>query len=159
MRSRKVKTTVLINLAGTVERMDEQILPALYNYVGQSFQASPSQLGTLTLCRALLQAISSPISGLCGAPLDYSAPTQLQPLKACKLFSVTWVVFGTACVILLATVINDRLLCYLAFAYPFFAPCSASDAWARASIAMVLLSPRCHQTPCVRTMPDFPTPL
>lgn len=73
MRFHKVKTTVLINLAGTVERMDEQILPAMYTYVGQSLQASPSQLGTLTLCRALLQAMSSPISGLCGALLDYCA--------------------------------------------------------------------------------------
>ena len=71
MRSNKVRTTVLVNLAGTVERMDEQILPALYNYVGHSFQASPSQLGTLTLCRALLQAMSSPVSGLCGALVDY----------------------------------------------------------------------------------------
>ena len=65
--SGKFKTTVYVNLAGTVERMDEQILPALYNFVGQSFSASPSQLGTLTLCRALVQALSSPISGLSGA--------------------------------------------------------------------------------------------
>lgn len=73
MQGNKVKTTTVVNLASTVERMDEQILPALYNYVGQSFQASPSQLGTLTLCRALLQAISSPVSGLCGTLPDYSA--------------------------------------------------------------------------------------
>lgn len=70
MQGNKVKTTTVVNLASTVERMDEQILPALYNYVGQSFQASPSQLGTLTLCRALLQAISSPVSGLCGHYCD-----------------------------------------------------------------------------------------
>ena len=73
MLSDKLKTTVLVNLAGTVERMDEQILPALYSFVGKSFQASPSQLGTLTLCRALLQALFSPVSGLCGEHLNQSA--------------------------------------------------------------------------------------
>ena len=62
----KFKTTVLINLAGIMERMDEQILPALYNFIGQSFHATPSQLGTLTLCRAFVQALSSPIGGLSG---------------------------------------------------------------------------------------------
>ena len=71
MQINKLKTTVLVNLAGTVERLDEQILPALYAFVAQSFQASPSQLGALTLSRALLQAISSPVSGLCGAPLEF----------------------------------------------------------------------------------------
>ncbi len=49
------------------ERMDEQILPAMYAFVGASFGASPSQLGWLTLCRALVQALSSPVGGLLGA--------------------------------------------------------------------------------------------
>ena len=66
--SDKFKTTALINLAGIMERMDEQILPALYNFIGRSFNATPSQLGTLTLCRALVQALSSPIGGLSGDP-------------------------------------------------------------------------------------------
>lgn len=68
VRTDKARTVVSVNLAGTVERMDEQILPALYNFVGQSFHASPSQLGTLTLCRALVQALFSPVSGVCGTP-------------------------------------------------------------------------------------------
>ena len=68
----KAKTTVLINLAGIMERMDEQILPALYNSIGQSFNATPSQLGTLTLCRALVQALSSPLGGLSGEPYKSS---------------------------------------------------------------------------------------
>ena len=56
-----------------MERMDEQILPALYNFIGHSFQATPSQLGTLTLCRAMVQALSSPIGGLSGnVPLQRS---------------------------------------------------------------------------------------
>ena len=66
LTSNKFKTTALINLAGIMERMDEQILPALYNFIGHSFQATPSQLGTLTLCRAMVQALSSPIGGLSG---------------------------------------------------------------------------------------------
>ncbi|KAA6416826.1 MAG: hypothetical protein FRX49_13202 [Trebouxia sp. A1-2] len=66
LTSNKFKTTALINLAGIMERMDEQILPALYSFIGHSFQATPSQLGTLTLCRAMVQALSSPIGGLSG---------------------------------------------------------------------------------------------
>ncbi len=73
LTSNKFKTTALINLAGIMERMDEQILPALYNFIGHSFQATPSQLGTLTLCRAMVQALSSPIGGLSGnVPVEKS---------------------------------------------------------------------------------------
>lgn len=68
MNTDKFRTTMLVNLAGIMERMDEQILPALYNFIGLSFHATPSQLGTLTLCRALVQALSSPVGGLSGAP-------------------------------------------------------------------------------------------
>ena len=84
LRTDSFKTTVLVNLAGTVERMDEQILPALYSFVGRSFNASPSQLGTLTLCRALVQALSSPIGGVCGtSPGSYNSVT----VKAAKLIA------------------------------------------------------------------------
>ncbi|DBB03312.1 TPA: hypothetical protein ACH3X3_010695 [Trebouxia sp. C0006] len=76
LSSNKFKTTALINLAGIMERMDEQILPALYNFIGHSFQATPSQLGTLTLCRAMVQALSSPIGGLSGnVPVEISECT------------------------------------------------------------------------------------
>ena len=68
----KFRTTLLVNLAGIMERMDEQILPALYNFIGLSFRATPSQLGTLTLCRALVQALSSPIGGLSGGQPNFS---------------------------------------------------------------------------------------
>lgn len=68
----KFRTALLVNLAGIMERMDEQILPALYNFIGLSFHATPSQLGTLTLCRALVQALSSPIGGLSGAQPNFS---------------------------------------------------------------------------------------
>ena len=41
-------------------------LPAVYRFVGASFAASPSQLGYLTLSRALVQALASPLGGLLG---------------------------------------------------------------------------------------------
>lgn len=42
----------------------------MYAYIGATWRASPSQLGTLTLCRALVQALSSPVGGFLGAPTD-----------------------------------------------------------------------------------------
>lgn len=47
-------------------RCDEQILPAVYNWVGASFQATPKQLGAITLGRAMMQALSSPLGGVAG---------------------------------------------------------------------------------------------
>ena len=55
MASTRLKTTVLMNLAFIVERADEQVLPAVYYFIGRSLQATPAQLGTLTLCRAMVQ--------------------------------------------------------------------------------------------------------
>lgn len=40
--------------------------PAVYLFVGTSLNATPSQLGTLTLCRALVQTLASPLSGVLG---------------------------------------------------------------------------------------------
>ena len=37
-------TTILINLSAIMERTDEQLLPAVYRFVGASFQASQSSL-------------------------------------------------------------------------------------------------------------------
>ncbi|KAI3430502.1 hypothetical protein D9Q98_005097 [Chlorella vulgaris] len=62
----KLRTTVLINLASILEKCDEQILPAVYNWVGASFNATPTQLGTITLGRAMMQALSSPLGGIAG---------------------------------------------------------------------------------------------
>lgn len=67
-RRPKARTTALVNLAGIMERTDEQLLPAVYRFVGASFSASPSQLGYLTLSRAMVQALASPIGGLLGVP-------------------------------------------------------------------------------------------
>ncbi|CAL5229213.1 g12496 [Coccomyxa viridis] len=62
----RLRTVTLINLAGVMERMDEQILPAVYNALGKAFDASPTSLGYLTLSRALVQAFASPIGGIAG---------------------------------------------------------------------------------------------
>lgn len=59
-------TTIVINLANVLERMDEQVLPAVYKSLGAAYHASPSQLGYLTLCRALTQAMAAPLGGFAG---------------------------------------------------------------------------------------------
>ena len=53
--SARMRTTLLMNLASVVEKADEQVLPAVYYFVGRSLSATPAQLGTLTLCRAMVQ--------------------------------------------------------------------------------------------------------
>ncbi|GAB4823909.1 hypothetical protein N2152v2_010955 [Parachlorella kessleri] len=60
------RTTVMVNFAAIMERVDEQLLPALYRNVGESFHATPSQLGILTLSRAMVQALASPLAGVLG---------------------------------------------------------------------------------------------
>ena len=44
--------------------------PAAYKFIGQSLNATPAELGSITLTRALVQALSSPIGGLLGDRLD-----------------------------------------------------------------------------------------
>ena len=63
---RRVVTTVLVSLACFMEVADEQITPSLFRDIGKSFKLSPSQLGMLTLVRALVQALSSPMTGYVG---------------------------------------------------------------------------------------------
>ena len=58
------RTTLLINLASVMERVDEQLLPALYSRVGHSLHADPQHLGTLTAARAVVQALASPLAGV-----------------------------------------------------------------------------------------------
>lgn len=47
-----------------------QILPAVYNFVGASLNATPTQLGNITLGRAMVQALSSPVGGFAGGRLQ-----------------------------------------------------------------------------------------
>lgn len=53
----KMRTTVVLALAFVLERLDEMILSAVYTPLGEALHASPSQLGSLTLCRALVQVV------------------------------------------------------------------------------------------------------
>lgn len=90
----KARTTVVLALAFVLERLDEMLLSAVYEPLGASLRASPSQLGALTLCRALLQVgpCSAPPLGVhgmatcwqlqpCGAP----APVCTRNAICCKL--------------------------------------------------------------------------
>lgn len=60
------RTALLVNLAAVLERCDEQMLPAVYRFIGATWSATPTQLGYITLCRALVQALSSPLGGIAG---------------------------------------------------------------------------------------------
>jgi MFS family permease len=55
-----------------VEQASEQVLPATYLFLGRALDASPSQLGLLTLSRAMVQTLASPLSGLLGTFYDRS---------------------------------------------------------------------------------------
>lgn len=55
---------LLINLAAVLERADETLLPAVYKEVSQAFKASPSDLGSLTFIRTVVQALCSPLAGM-----------------------------------------------------------------------------------------------
>ena len=44
-----------------------QMLPAVYRVIAASWGATPTQLGYITLARALVQALSAPIGGIAGA--------------------------------------------------------------------------------------------
>lgn len=51
------QTTLAISGSCILEKADEIVLAALYAAVGQSLNASPTDLGLLTLSRALVQVI------------------------------------------------------------------------------------------------------
>ncbi|CAL4998572.1 unnamed protein product [Urochloa decumbens] len=63
-------TLVLVNLASVVEKADEVLLPAVYREVGAALGASPTALGSLTLCRALVQAACYPLAAYASARHD-----------------------------------------------------------------------------------------
>ncbi|PUZ51390.1 hypothetical protein GQ55_6G181400 [Panicum hallii var. hallii] len=63
-------TLVLVNLASVLEKADEVLLPAVYREVGAALGASPTALGSLTLCRALVQAACYPLAAYASARHD-----------------------------------------------------------------------------------------
>ena len=68
--SRRRWTLVLVNLASVLEKADEVLLPAVYKEVGTALGASPTALGSLTLCRALVQAVCYPLATCAAARYD-----------------------------------------------------------------------------------------
>lgn len=66
---------ILINLASIMERADENLLPAVYKEVSETFSVGPTDLGYLTFTLKFVQAISSPLAGI--LVLEYDRPTVL----------------------------------------------------------------------------------
>ena len=69
-RRRRQWTLALVTVAALLERADEALLPAVYREVGAALGASPTALGSLTLCRALLQALCYPLATWAAARYD-----------------------------------------------------------------------------------------
>ncbi|XBJ12252.1 hypothetical protein VPH35_016813 [Triticum aestivum] len=68
--STRRRTLVLVNLTSMLEKADEVLLPAVYREVGAALAVSPTALGSLTLCRALVQALSFPLAAYASARHD-----------------------------------------------------------------------------------------
>jgi predicted MFS family arabinose efflux permease len=68
--SARRRTLVLVNLTSMLEKADEVLLPAVYREVGLALGVSVTALGSLTLCRALVQALSFPLAAYASARHD-----------------------------------------------------------------------------------------
>eukprot|EP00890_Picochlorum_soloecismus_P004349 jgi/Picsp_1/4915/NSC_02279-R1_protein len=92
MKPRRLRGDVLsflaINFASTIEKADESILPAVFWYMSKSFHASISDLGKLSLSRAICQALSSPIAGILGDTFDRT--------KIVLIGTILWAVMNLA---------------------------------------------------------------
>ncbi|KAK4347950.1 hypothetical protein RND71_034289 [Anisodus tanguticus] len=62
-------------MAPIMERADENLLPAVYKEVSETFKAGPSDLGYLTFIRNFVQGIASPVAGI--LVINYDCPTVL----------------------------------------------------------------------------------
>lgn len=62
-------------MASTIERADENLLPAVYKEVSEAFAAGPSDLGYLTFIRNFVQGLASPIAGVLA--INYDRPKVL----------------------------------------------------------------------------------
>ncbi|CAN6285123.1 unnamed protein product [Urochloa humidicola] len=69
-RRRRQWTLALVSVAALLERADEALLPSVYREVGGALGASPTALGSLTLCRALVQALCYPLATFAAARYD-----------------------------------------------------------------------------------------
>ncbi|KAI3437430.1 MFS domain-containing protein [Psidium guajava] len=68
-----------------MERADENLLPAVYKEVSETFNAGPSDLGYLTFIRNFVQGLSSPLAGI--LVINYDRPTVLTLGIFCWAFS------------------------------------------------------------------------
>ncbi|KAI3945381.1 hypothetical protein MKW92_029588 [Papaver armeniacum] len=80
---------ILINLAAIMERADENLLPAVYKEVSETFNAGPTDLGYLTFILRFVQALSSPLAGV--LVLRYDRPTVLAMGTLCWAISTAGV--------------------------------------------------------------------
>ena len=69
-KRRRQWTLAVVTVASLLERADEALLPAVYREVGAALGASPAALGSLTLCRALVQAACYPLAACAAARHD-----------------------------------------------------------------------------------------
>jgi hypothetical protein len=75
-----------------MEKMDEQILPAVSRFIGCSFRARPHELGNITFGRALVQALASPLGGIAGGQraglqAGWELHVCVWPVFVCGLYS------------------------------------------------------------------------
>ncbi|XP_037441131.1 uncharacterized protein LOC119309199 [Triticum dicoccoides] len=61
------RTLLLVSLASIMERADEALLPAVYREIGAAMHADPTWLGSLTLCRSIVQAACYPLAAYAAA--------------------------------------------------------------------------------------------
>ncbi|KAL1815442.1 uncharacterized protein LOC108222735 [Daucus carota subsp. sativus] len=76
---------IIINLAAIMERSDENLLPAVYKEVSETFGAGPSDLGYLTFIRNFVQGLASPLAGI--LVINYDRPAVLASGTLCWALS------------------------------------------------------------------------
>jgi MFS family permease len=69
-RQRTPALPLLMTAAALLETANECLLPAMYREVGAALGASPVALGSITLCRALVQALCYPLATWAAARSD-----------------------------------------------------------------------------------------
>ena len=59
-------TILVLYITSIIEQADLRVLPAVFNEIAYTYDASPSKLSLLTFCRGVTQAIFSLPSGYFG---------------------------------------------------------------------------------------------
>lgn len=117
----------------------KQMLPAVYRFIGASWGATPTQLGYLTLCRALVQALSSPLGGIAGKPYSRNQPCSLEASASMHPMHDPWRHSLSACGSLALTGTPCR-----GWHPPQATACTAAASWAPAA---------CSGRPAQRRLP------